>query len=64
MRTTLNLDDDLLATAQACTGIMAKTQLLHEGLEALVQREAARQLARMGGSDPKATAGRRRRGPK
>ncbi|MBA3962546.1 MAG: type II toxin-antitoxin system VapB family antitoxin [Chthoniobacterales bacterium] len=61
MRTTLNLDDDLLATARACTGIREKTRLLHLGLEALVQREAARHLAETGGKDPNATAGRRRR---
>ena len=61
MRTTLNLDDALLETAQKCTGIKEKTRLLHLGLEALIQREAARQLAKMGGSDRKATSGRRRR---
>lgn len=61
MRTTLNLDEALLATASKYTGIKEKTRLLHLGLEALIQREAARRLAEMGGSDAKANAGRRRR---
>lgn len=61
MRTTLNLNEDLLAVAQEYTGIKEKTRLLHLGLEALIQREAARELASLGGSDPRATAGRRRR---
>lgn len=63
MRTTLNLDDALLAIARDYTGIKEKTRLLHMGLEALIQREAARCLAEMGGSDTKARAGRRRRPP-
>ena len=62
MRTTLNIDDRLLAEASRYTGIREKTRLLHLGLEALVEREAARRLAAMGGTDPTAKAGRRRRG--
>jgi Arc/MetJ family transcription regulator len=61
MRTTLALDDKLMADAQAYTGIKEKSALVREALKALVEREAARRLARLGGSDPTATAGRRRR---
>jgi Arc/MetJ family transcription regulator len=52
MRTTINLDDDLLAEAQRLTGIRERTALLHEGLRLLIQRESARRLARLGGSAP------------
>lgn len=61
MRTTLNLDNDLIQQAREYTGVKEKTQLLHMGLEALIRQEAARRLASLGGSDPKATAGARRR---
>ncbi len=61
MRTTLNIDDDLLARARVSTGIQGKTALVRLALERLIQREAARRLAAMGGSDPRAKAGRRRR---
>ena len=61
MRTTVTLDDELVAKAQNYTGIKERATLIRMGLEALVQREAARRLARLGGSDPNATAGRRRR---
>jgi Arc/MetJ family transcription regulator len=43
MRTTLNLDDDLLAEAQRTTGVKEKTRLLHLGLQALIQRESGQQ---------------------
>jgi Arc/MetJ family transcription regulator len=56
MRTTINLNDELVAKAQVCTGIKEKTRLIHLGLEALIQREAA-----LGGTAPGARAGRRRR---
>ena len=46
MRTTLNLDDDLVALARRLTGIEEKTALVHAGLEALIARESARRLAR------------------
>jgi len=59
MRTTINLDDDLVAKARDFTGISEKTRLVHLGLEALIQREAALRLAA-----PKAKAGRRRRSAK
>lgn len=61
MKTTLNIDDTLLERAAFLTGIPEKDTLVRMGLEALVSREAARRLALMGGSDPKAKAGRRRR---
>ncbi len=61
MRTTLALDDDLLAEAQALTGVSEKAALVREALKALIERESARRLARLGGSDPKAKAPPRRR---
>jgi len=61
MRTTLALDDDLIAEAEALTGLGEKTALVREALKALIERESARRLARLGGSDPKAKAPPRRR---
>lgn len=61
MRTTLALDDDLLAEAQALTGVAAKSALVREALKALIERESARRLARLGGTDPKAAAPPRHR---
>jgi Arc/MetJ family transcription regulator len=52
MRTTLNLDDDLLADAQRITGVTEKSALVREGLRALIERESAQRLARLGGSEP------------
>jgi len=52
MRTTLALDDDLLTKAQALTGLSEKTTLIREALRALIQRESARRLALLGGSEP------------
>lgn len=52
MRTTLNIDDQLLAEAQRITGISEKAALVREGLRALIERESARRLARLGGSEP------------
>jgi Arc/MetJ family transcription regulator len=52
MRTTLALDDELLAEAQRLTGTSEKTALVREALRALVERESARRLARLGGSEP------------
>jgi Arc/MetJ family transcription regulator len=52
MRTTIALDDELLAAAQAYTGLTEKSALVREALTALVQREAARRLALLGGSQP------------
>jgi Arc/MetJ family transcription regulator len=52
MRTTLALDDDLVEQAQAYTGLKEKTALVREALTALIQRESARRLARLGGTQP------------
>ncbi|GAB4214523.1 MAG: hypothetical protein Fur007_10880 [Rhodoferax sp.] len=52
MRTTLALDDDLVAQATALTGVAEKTALVREALRALIQRESAKRLARLGGSMP------------
>lgn len=61
MRTTLALDDDLLTEAQRLTGVTEKTALVREALGALIERESARRLARLGGSDPSVTDVPRRR---
>jgi Arc/MetJ family transcription regulator len=61
MRTTLALDDELLAKAQAFTGLKEKSALVREALKALIERESARRLARLGGSERKLTTAPRRR---
>jgi Arc/MetJ family transcription regulator len=61
MRTTVTIDDDLIATAAKYTGIKERATLIRMGLEALVQREAARRLARLGGSEPNLEVPPRRR---
>ncbi|MBI3514007.1 MAG: type II toxin-antitoxin system VapB family antitoxin [Proteobacteria bacterium] len=61
MRTTPTLDDDLVAKAQAFTGITEKSRLVREALQALIERESARRLARLGGSESGLKAPRRRR---
>ena len=61
MRTTVAIDDKLLAEAQEYTGLREKSALVHEALKALVQREAGRRLARLGGSMPNLKAPPRRR---
>jgi len=53
MRTTLFLDDAILAEAIRQTGVKEKTAVVHLGLEALIQRESARRLAALGGSMPR-----------
>ena len=62
MRTTVTLDDALVAKAVELTGVTEKSRLLREGLEALIRRESARRLAALGGTDPEAAAAPRRRG--
>ena len=52
MRTTLNIDDELLNEARRVTGLAEKTALVREGLRALIERETARRLALLGGSEP------------
>jgi len=61
MRTTVNLDDGLLARAIKLTGPLDHSALLHEGLKALIERESARRLAKLGGSQSKLKVPRRRR---
>ncbi len=61
MRTTLALDDDLVAEAQRLTGTMEKSALVRDALRALIQRESARRLARLGGTEPALTEIPRRR---
>jgi Arc/MetJ family transcription regulator len=65
MKTTLNIDDELLAEARRLTRIEEKTALVHAGLEALIARESARRLAALGGSEPGVRSiPRRRSGPR
>jgi Arc/MetJ family transcription regulator len=61
MRTTINLDDALIEEAQRVTGTSERTALIHEGLRALIARESARRLARLGGSEPELKRPPRRR---
>ena len=63
MRTTLNIDDDLLREASRLTGLQEKTALVRRGLEALIARESARRLAALGGSEPALRPIPRRRSP-
>lgn len=62
MRTTVTLNDELLARAAELTGITERTALLRSGLETLIRVEAGRRLIALGGSDPAAVAAPRRRG--
>jgi Arc/MetJ family transcription regulator len=52
VRTTIALDDELVAKAQAFTGLREKSALVREALKALIERESARRLARLGGTEP------------
>jgi Arc/MetJ family transcription regulator len=61
MRTTINIDEALLEKAGRLTGIDERTALIHEGLRALIARESARRLARLGGSERHVSAVPRRR---
>lgn len=61
MRTTLALDDDLLAKAESYTGLTERTALVREALKALIERESAKRLARLGGTEPRLKAIPRRR---
>jgi Arc/MetJ family transcription regulator len=61
MRTTVALDDELIRQAQAFTGLTEKSSLVREALKALIERESALRLARLGGSEPQIAAAPRRR---
>ena len=61
MRTTINLDDALIEEARRLTGVQERTALLHEALRALIARESAQRLARLGGSEPAVRAIPRRK---
>ena len=61
MRSTLNIDEEILRKAAALTGEKEKTALVRMGLEALIARESARRLARLGGTEPRLSSVRRRR---
>ena len=61
MRTTINIDDELLARATRLLGPLDRTTVIHEGLRALIERESARRLARLGGTQRRLTAAHRRR---
>jgi Arc/MetJ family transcription regulator len=63
MRTTVTIDDELLAKAQEYSGLQEKSALVNRALQEMVQREAARRLARLGGSSPNLEAPPRRRFP-
>ncbi|MDE0281636.1 MAG: type II toxin-antitoxin system VapB family antitoxin [Gammaproteobacteria bacterium] len=64
MRTTLTIDDRLFEQAVALTGVQEKAALLRESLKALIERESARRLAALGGSEPRLdSVSRRRPGP-
>ena len=64
MRTTLNIDDELLAKAARLSGLKEKTAIVHAGLEALVALESARRLAALGGTEKELRPVRRRRSRK
>ncbi|HEX9391981.1 MAG TPA: type II toxin-antitoxin system VapB family antitoxin [Usitatibacteraceae bacterium] len=64
MRTTINIDEKLLAQASRITGFTERTFLIHEGLQALIQRESAKRLARLGGTQKSLGVPPRRRAAK
>jgi Arc/MetJ family transcription regulator len=61
MRTTVTLNDDRVELAAHLTGTVERSALVRQGIEALIQQESARRLARLGGSDPAATGAPRHR---
>jgi Arc/MetJ family transcription regulator len=61
MRITINVDEELVARAQKLTGTMGRTEIIHEGLRALIARESARRLARLGAIDRRAKVPHRHR---
>lgn len=64
MRTTLNIDDQMLKKASLLTGVKEKTSLVHLGLEALIARESSKRLAMLGGTEKDLKAIPRRRSAK
>jgi Arc/MetJ family transcription regulator len=64
MRTTVAIDDKLLAKAEEFTGLHEKSELLREALKALIERENSRRLTRLGGIESRLKAIRRRRVPR
>jgi Arc/MetJ family transcription regulator len=63
VRTTINIDDALLAKAAKLAAPLDRSAVVHEGLRALIERESARRLARLGGTQRQLQAARRRRPP-
>ena len=63
MRTTLNIDDNLIDKASKMTGIKEKTALVKLGLEALIARESGKRLAKLGGTERQLKPIPRRRAP-
>lgn len=61
MRTTLNIDDALLSRAHQLSGLKERSALLREALSALIERESARRLVKLGGSEPNLRNPARRR---
>ena len=61
MRTTINIDEELLAKAAKLAGPLDRSAVIHEGLKALIERESAKRLARLGGTQPKLKPAPRRR---
>lgn len=64
MRTTVNIDDRLLAEARRVSGVQKNATLLREALRALIERESARRLARLGAAEPELKPVPRRRSGK
>ncbi len=64
MRTTLNVDDELVARASELTGVAERTALVHMGLEALIAQKSAQRLAKLGGTEKRLRRPRRRRMPR
>jgi Arc/MetJ family transcription regulator len=52
MRTTVTIDDKMMANAERLTGLTEKSAIIRAGLKALIERESARRLARLGGTEP------------
>lgn len=63
MRTTLNIEDELIEKASKLTGIKEKTSLVKAGLESLIAKESSRRLALLGGTEKQLKSIPRRRSP-